>query len=189
MGLDGIRLSAITKAAAISRDVTEVTLGPYSKRANFSYGNNKNEGIYDLDERSFVPVEDEFSIRSKAHNVTSNNMNLGIYKQRSIGREDEYSRCTKKLLHEMRQQQERGVKYLVMKRFLKMENESQIRRLEMEKECQVLRREMEAKVLNEERLIVHQLQEDATRASQRQHQLAQEHRQHAQVWKRFHKLK
>jgi hypothetical protein len=181
VGLDGIQLSAITKAAAISRDVTEVTLGPYSKRANFSYVNNNKEGIYGLDERSFVPVEDEFSIRGKAHNVTSNNINFGIYNQKSFDREDEYSRCIKKLLCEMSQQQQMAAKYLMMKRFLKMEKESQIRRLEMEKEYQVLRRQIEAKILNEEHLIERQLQEDAALASQRQQQLAEEHRQHAQV--------
>jgi hypothetical protein len=188
-GLDEIRLSALIKASAISRDVTEVTLGPNSKCVNNSYANNRSEGIYKLDERNRLPAEDKFSVKNYARNVTRSNMNVGIYNIRSIEREDKYSRYIMKLMYEIRHQQEMGVKDLMNKRFLEMEEDCQIHRLEVERKCQDLRCEIKGKVLYEEQLVLRQLQEDETLASQRQQQLAQEHRQHAQVCQKFCKLK
>jgi septum formation inhibitor-activating ATPase MinD len=174
MGLDGIRLSAITKASVVSSDVTEVTLGPNRKCASSSY---------EVDERNCLPVEDEFSVESHARNITCSNINLGIDNIGSTEMEDKYSRCIMKLMSEIRSQQQMGVKELMNKRFLEMEKDSRIHRLdrlEVERKCQDLKCEIEATVLYEEQLVLRKLQEDETLASQRQQQLAQEHRQHAQ---------
>jgi hypothetical protein len=180
MGLDGIRLSAITKASVISSDVTEVTLGPNSECASSSY---------EVDERTRLPVEGELSVERHARSGTSSNINVGIDNIRSTEREDKYSRCVMKLMCEFRRQQQMGVNDLMNKRFLEMEKDSQIHRLEVERKCQDLKCEIEAKVLYNEQLVLRQLQEDETLASQRQQQLAQEHRQHAQVCQKFCKLK
>jgi hypothetical protein len=67
------------------------------------------------------------------------------------------------------------VKDFMTKRFSEMLKDSRFHRLEVERKCEDLKREIKAKVRYEE-----QLQEDETLASQRQQQLAQEHRQHVQ---------
>lgn len=180
MGLDGLQLSAVTKASVISKDVTEVTLGPNSKRANCRDVNNRSEGIYELDERNYVPVEDEFSIKGHASNMNSGSDNL-----KSIEREDKSSRCLMKLMYEFNRQRQMGVKDLMNRRFLEMEKDSQIRQLEVQRKYQYLTYEIRAKVHHEEQLVLRQLQEDEILASQRQQQLAQEHRQHAQVLQKF----
>lgn len=181
VGLDGLQLSAITKASVISRDVTEVTLGPNSKHANCSDVNSKSEGIYELDERNYVPVEDEFFIKSHAPNITaSSSMNSGSDSLKSIEREDKSSRCLMKLMYEFNLRRQMGVKDLMNRRFLEMEKDSQIRQLEVQRKYQYLTYEIKAKAHHEEQLVVRQLQEDEILASQRQQQLAQEHRQHAQ---------
>lgn len=182
LGLDGLQLSAITKASVISKDVTEVTLGPNSKRANCSDVNNRSERIYELDERNYEPVEDEFSIKSHARNMTaSSNVNSGSDNVKSIEREDKSSQCLMKLMYELNRQRQMGVKDLMNRRFLEMEKDSQIRQLEVQRKYQYLTYEIKAKVDHEEQLVLRQLQEDEILASQRQQQLAQEHRQHAQV--------
>jgi hypothetical protein len=61
-----------------------------------------------------------------------------------------------------------------------MEKDSRIRQLELESKYQCRRGEIEEKAHYEEQLILRQMQEDEICASQRQQQLAQEHRQHAQ---------
>jgi hypothetical protein len=179
MGLDGIRLSAISKASVVSSDVTEVTLGPNSKCASSSY---------EVDERNCSPVEDEFSVESHAQNVTSSNINLGIDNMGGTEREDKCSLCIMKLMCLIRHQQQMVVNDLMNKRLLKMEKNSQINRLEMERKCEDHKCELEAKVLYEEQLVLRKLQEEETLASQRQQQLAQEHRQHAQVCQKFCEL-
>lgn len=182
MGLDGLRQSVIIKASIISKDVTEVTLGPNSKHGNCSDVSQKSEGIYELDERNYVPVEDEFSIKSHAPNITaSSDMNSGSNNQKTMEREDESSRCLMKLMYEVNRQRQMGVKVLMNRRFLEMEKDSQIRQLEVQRKYQYLENEIKAKVQHEEQLVLRQLQEDGILASQRQQQLAQEHRQHAQV--------
>jgi hypothetical protein len=182
MVLDGLRLSVLAKAALIGKDVTEVTLGPDSKGANCSDVNNKSEGVYELGDRNDLPVEDECSTKSHAPIVaTSSNVNSGIHSLISVEREDESSRCLMKLMYELDRQRQMGVQAEINKRFLEMEKDYQIRQLEVQRKYQYRKRDIEAKACYEEQLILRQLQEDEIRASQRQQQLAQEHRQHAQV--------
>jgi hypothetical protein len=179
VGLDRIRLSALTKAALISKDVTEVTLGPNSKHADCNDVNSRSKGMYELDERNYVPVKDEFSNKSHAPNIASSNMKSSS--DSIIEGECKSSRCLMKLTYELNRQRQMGVQDLMNRRFLEMEKDYQIRQLEVQRKYQYLMYEIKAKVHHQEQLILRQLQEDEILASQRQQQLAQEHRQHAQV--------
>jgi hypothetical protein len=55
---------------------------------------------------------------------------------------------------------------LLLLRFLEMGKDSQIQRLEVERKCQDLKCEIKAKVPYEEQLVLRQLQEDETLASE-----------------------
>jgi hypothetical protein len=184
LGLDGLRLSALTKASVVSRLVTDVTLGPSSKCADYDLASNRSEGICELDERNHLSLspKNQFSIKTYASSAARNsNMNSSGDNVVSIESVDHSSLSTMKLLHDLNQQRQRRVKDLIKERFWNMEEDSQIRLLELYSKHQYLQREIQAKALQDEQLILHQLQEDEMLANQRQQQLAQEHKQHAQV--------
>jgi hypothetical protein len=173
VGLDAIELSAITKASALSRVVKDVTLGPNSKCVTYDDASYKAEGAYEMGERNCVYLS---PCVMRSNKMTSSSDSL-----RSTEREDQSSRSVMKLVYELDQQRQLRVKDLIQARFLKMEKDSRICQSELNIKYDYIQCEIETKMLHEEQQILHQLQEDEILASQRQQQLAQEHRQHAQV--------
>jgi hypothetical protein len=169
MGLDAIELSAITKASVVSKVVKDVTLGPNSRGVICDDASYKSEGVYEVGEGNCLS---RCVVRSS--NMTSSSV-------RSTETEDHSSRSIMKLMYELDQQRQMRVKDLIQTRFLKMEKDFQICQSELNIKYDYIQCEIEAKMLHEEQQILHQLQEDEILASQRQQQLAQEHRQHAQV--------
>ncbi|XP_021934847.1 putative cyclin-dependent serine/threonine-protein kinase DDB_G0272797/DDB_G0274007, partial [Zootermopsis nevadensis] len=177
LGLDGIRLSALTKASVVGKFVRDVTLGPNSKCADYDLLKNRSEVKCELGE-NFPPLSTKNSHASgDARNC---NMNSCIDNVECAGGEDYSSLSTMKLLYDLDQQRQRKVKDLINERFRNMMKDSQIRQLEFDSKHQYLQHEIQAKVLQDEQLILRQLQEDEILADQRQQQLAQQHKKHTQ---------
>ena len=176
VGLDAIELSAIAKASVVSKVIKDVTLGPNSKGAICDDASYKNDDVYVIGKRNCLSLSPCVMRRS---NMISSSVT-------SIEREDHSSRSIMKLMYELDQQRQMKVKDLIQARFLKMEKDSQICQSELNIKYDYIQCEIEAKMLHEEQQILHQLQEDEILASQRQQQLAQEHRQHAQVRQKFY---
>lgn len=175
VGLDAIELSAIAKASGVSRFVKDVTLGPNSKGVIYDDAGYKSDGVYEVGKRSCLSLS---SYVMKSGNIITSSV-------RSIDREDHSSRSVMKLMKELDQQRQMEVKDVIRARFLKMDKDSRIYQSELKIKYDYIQCEIEAKMLHEEQQILHQLQEDEILASQRQQQLAQEHRQHAQVRQKF----
>ena len=176
VGLDAIELSAIAKASVVSKVVKDVTLGPNSKGVICDDARYKSDGVYEVGERNCLSLSPRVMRRS---NMISSNI-------RSIEGEDHSSRSAMKLMYEMDQQRQMKVKDLIQSRFLQIVKESHICQSELSIKYDYIQCEIEAKMFHEEQQILHQLQEDEILASQRQQQLAQEHRQHAQVRQKFY---
>lgn len=177
VGLDAIELSAIAKASVVSKVVKDVTLGPNSKGVICDDANYKSDGVYEVGKRKCLSLSPSVMRRS---NMISSSIS-------SIEREDHSSRSIMKLMYELDQQRQMKVKDLIQARFLQMEKDSHIRQSELNIKYDYIQCKIEAKMFHEEQQILHQLQEDEILASQRQQQLAQEHRQHAQVRQKFYK--
>lgn len=175
LGLDAIELSAIAKASGVSRVVKDVTLGPNSKGVIYDDVGYKSDGVYEVGKRNCLSLSP--CVMKSGNMITSS---VG-----SIDREDHSSRSIMKLMIELDQQRQMKVKDLIRARFLKMDKDSRICQSELNIKYDYIQCEIEAKMLHEEQQILHQLQEDEILASQRQQQLAQEHRQHAQVRQKF----
>jgi hypothetical protein len=176
VGLDAIELSAITKVSVISKVVKDVTLGPHSKGVVCDDASYKSGRVYEVGKRNCLSLS-PCVVRSR--NMTSGSV-------RSIEREDHSSRSVMKLMYELDQQRQMKVKDSIQARFLKMEEDSRICQSLLNIKYDYIRCEIEAKVLHVEQQILHQLQEDEMLASQRQQELAQEHRERAQVRQKFY---
>jgi hypothetical protein len=164
--------------------VTDVTLGPNSGCADCNLNNNRNEGICELGAKNRLSpsVTNQFSVKRYTSNVAKNiNMNSSGGNIESVESIDRSSLPIMKQLFDLNHQRQKRVKDIIKERFWNMEEDSQIRLLELYSKHQYLQHEIQAKTLQDEQLIVHQLQEDEIRSNQRQQQLAQEHKQHAQV--------
>jgi len=176
VGLDAIELSAIAKASVVSKSVKYVTLGPNSKDVICDDASYKSDGVYEVGKRNCLSLSPSVMRHS---NMISSSI-------RSIEREDHSSRSTTKLIYELDQQRQMKVKDSIQARFLQMEKDSLICQSELNIKYDYIQCENKAKMFHEEQQILHQLQEDEILASQRQQQLAQEHRQHAQVRQKFY---
>jgi len=176
VGLDAIELSAIAKASVVSKVVKDVTLGPNSKGVICDDASYKSDGVYEVDKENCLSLSPS---GMKHSNMTSSS-------NRSIEREDHSSRSIMKLMHEQDQQRQMKVKELIQARFLQMQKDSLTRQSELNIKYDYIQCEIQAKKFREEQHILHQLQEDEILASQRQKQLAQEHRQRAQVRQTFY---
>lgn len=173
VGLDAIELSAIAKASVVGKVVKDVTLGPNSKGVISDDASYKSDGVNEVGKRNCLSL----SVMRHSNMISSS--------IRSIGREDYSSRSVRKLMYELDQQRQIKVKDSIEARFLQMEKDSRICQSELNIKYDYIECEIEAKMFHKEQQILHQLQEDEILASQRQQQLAQEHRQHAQVRQKF----
>ena len=176
VGLDAIKLSAIAKVSELSKAIKDVTLGPNSKGVLCDDASYKISGGYEVGKRNCLSLSPSVMRRS-------NTMSSVI---RIIEREDPSSRSVMKSMYELQQQRQMEVKDLIQARFLQMEKNSRICQSELNKKYGYIQCEIQAKMFREEQRILHQMQEDEILASQRQQQLAQEHRQHAQVRQKFY---
>jgi len=174
--LDAIELSAIAKASVVSKVVKDVTLGPNSKGVLCDDASCKSSGVFEVGKRNCLSLSPSVMRRS---NTFSSSI-------RSIEREGHSSRSIMKLIYELDQQRQMKVKDLIQAHFLQMEKDSLICQSELNIKYDYIQCQIEAKMFREEQQILHQLQEDEILASQRQQQLAQEHRQRAQVRQIFY---
>ena len=176
VGLDAIELSAIAKASVVSKVVKDVTLGPNSKDVICDNASYRSDGVIEVGKIDCLSLSQSVMRHS---NMISSSI-------RSIEREDHSSRSIMKLMYELDQQRQMKLKDLIQARFLQMEKDSLICQSELNIKYYYIQCEIEAKMFKEEQQILHQLQEDEILAIQRQQQLAQEHRQHAQVRQKFY---
>jgi hypothetical protein len=176
VGMDLIEQSAIAKAAVVSKFVKDVTIGPNSKGVICDDASYKSDGVYEVGERNCLSLSPRVMRRS---NMISSSI-------RSIEREDNSSRSIMKLMYELDQQRQMKVRDSIQSRFLQMEKHSRICQSDLNIKYDYIQCEIEAKMFHEEQQILYQLQVDEILANQKQQQLAQEHRRHAQVRQKFY---
>jgi len=175
VGLDAIQISAIAKASAVKKAVKDVTLGPNSKGVICDEASYKSDGVCEMGKSNCLSLSPSVMRHS---NTTPSSI-------RSVETEDHSSRVIKKLMYDLHQQQQMKVKDVIQARYLQMKKYSLNCQSELNIKYDYIQCENEAKRFREEQQIFHQLQEEEILASQRQQQLAQEHRQRAQVRQKF----
>ncbi|KAJ9592389.1 hypothetical protein L9F63_015957 [Diploptera punctata] len=173
-GLDNLQISVLVKAAAIGKNVTNVTIGPNSSSIKHNDSNIINDNNYAEKIKSF-----------KGKNVYKFNI-IEDNSVNSQSRSDEClvldnsSRSKLKLISEMEEERKMTVRNTIKERMIKMEENSKRCWLELNRKHQFQHRQNLAKLIQEEEMILRQQREEEILASQRQQQYAQEHRQHAQ---------
>nr|CAD7396158.1 unnamed protein product [Timema poppensis] len=173
--MDKFELSVISKAAAISAIVTDVTLGPNSPEFDMNESGVVKSGMLLLN--NSIP---DNSPTSKWNSLDISHTSLG---SNSSGEFDSQfsNMCLSKLFCEIQEIRQQRVKEAVKERVKKILREEQSQREILDYKQELLRRQFEAKKTQDEKLFLQQIEEDAMRAKESQARLEQHHKQLAQV--------
>nr|CAD7405341.1 unnamed protein product [Timema cristinae] len=177
--MDTFELSVISKAAAISAIVTDVTLGPNSPEFDMNESGVVKSGMLLLNNSIM-----DNSPTSKWNSLDVSHTSLG---SNSSGEFDsQFSNMyLSKLFCEIQEIRQQRVKEAVKERVKKILREEQSQREILDYKQELLRRQFEAKKTQDEKLFLQQIQEDAMRAKESQARLEQHHKQLAQVKEGF----
>jgi hypothetical protein len=119
--LDQFQLSVAFKASAVSKYVTEVTLGPNSKPASYADTNNRTEDTHKLSKE--IRLAPSVKNHSPLERYLSN-VKRGNNKNSNIETVDYTSRANMKLMYELEKQRQMKVRNAIRKRWLGMQEDS-----------------------------------------------------------------